>query len=69
MIIRISFRVVKEAKMAANIFFRDFTLATVLRGLKILRVLSALRLEALENWDINDVTTMKKSRMFQLFRR
>jgi len=55
--------------MAANIFFRDFTLATVLRGLKILRVLSALRLEALENWDINDVTTMKKSRMFQLSRR
>ena len=64
-----SFKVVKEPKMAANIFLRDSTFATVRKGLRILSVLSELKLEALEYCEIREVTTMKKSRMFQLSRR
>jgi hypothetical protein len=64
-----SFSVVKEPKMAANIFFSDSTLATVLKGLRILSVLRELKLEALEYYEISEVTTMKKSSMFQLSRK
>jgi hypothetical protein len=62
MMIRISFKVENEAIIELNIIFKDFTLETVLRGLRTLRVLRALRFSLLLTLEIMlDKTIMKSS--------
>ena len=58
-----------DENMAFSINFNDFILDTVLKGLKILKVLNALRLAELLNLVIKLEMTIRKSNLFQLSRK
>ena len=61
-----SFKVEKEAIIELSIIFKDFTLETVLSGLRTLKVLRALRFSLLLTLEIMLDKTMMKSSWFQL---
>ncbi len=69
MIIKISFKVENDAIIELNMIFNDLTLETVLKGLRTLSVLSALRFSLLLTLEIILDKTMMKSSWFQLSRK
>jgi hypothetical protein len=69
MIIRISFKVEKDAIIELSIIFNDLTLETVLNGLRTLKVLRAFRFSFLLTVEIILDKTMMKSSWFHLSRK
>jgi len=61
MMIRMSFKVENEAIIELSMTFKDFTLETVLRGLRTLRVPRAFRFSLLLTLEIMLDKTMMKS--------
>ena len=62
----ISLSILNEEKMAFNINFRVLTLETVLKGLKILKMLKLFRFEDGFKYVMRLETTIRKSSLFQV---
>jgi len=61
-----SFSILKDEKIAFSMIFSDLTLETVLKGLKILRILKDFKFDDSLKYVIRLETTIKKSSLFQL---
>ena len=61
----ISLSIDRDENIALSIIFNDGTLEIVLKGLRILRVLNALKLAPPANFVYKEDTTITKSKMFQ----